>query len=243
MGARAWMAILGLGLVSVFLLGFMTKFAIDSSPDLQAIIKFKAAFAKEFEPRGVEEVSLRKGRDRGSSHTLHVTMPRSLAEGNAAALDMEFAEYFVTQFAPQGPGQLRIAYDTPKVFGCAGSNVFRETELSLPAVRLRLTDRDAGKRVGEKSMKALGLRLLECRREENRLTADFEWALDAAFTREGAPSKAEAILRQEFRHQPPPLLRLRFFHPPASSGDLPALVGEEFYDGRGAPVSPERIPR
>ena len=49
-----------MGVGSLGLLGLMTKFAIDSSPDLQAMIRFKAALARDFQTRGVEEVSLRR---------------------------------------------------------------------------------------------------------------------------------------------------------------------------------------
>jgi hypothetical protein len=75
MGSKSWSVIIGLGLACIVVLGVLTKVAIDSSPDLQAIIRFKTAFAKDFEDRGVSEVSVRKQGEGGSSARLLLTIP------------------------------------------------------------------------------------------------------------------------------------------------------------------------
>ena len=243
MGPRAWIAILGLGVGGIFVFGFLTKFAIDSNPDLQAIIRFKAAFARDFEDRGVGDVSLKKSaKKRG--HQILVTIPASAAQGGASGLDEEIAEYFVKNFEARGGMFLDIAYQAPARLGCEGPAMLRRAEVPLLPVKARLADREAAQRLSKRLEGERGCRLASFARVERELVVDVEVpAKPAGDPREDA-RKIEVIVRTELRAQPYASLRLRIHARPQAGATTPPLPFFEVrYDGAGKELGGAGEPR
>ncbi len=233
MGPRAWIAILGLGVGGILVFGFLTKFAIDSSPDLQAIIRFKAAFARDFEGCGVGDVSLKKSAKR-RGHQILVTMPASAAQTRAPELDEEIAEYFVKNFETRGGMVLEIAYQAPVRLGCEGPAMLRRAEVPLLPVKARLADREAAQRLSKRLEGERGCRLASFARVERELVVEVEVPVKPADDPRDDARKIEIIARTEFRAQPYASLCLRIHARPLAGAAPPPLPFFEVrYDGAG----------
>lgn len=218
MGARAWIVILCMGVGSILLFGFFTKLAIDSTPDLQAMIRFKAAFARDFEGRGVGEVSLKRSPLR-RGHQLLVTIPKESAVENAQGLDAEIAEYFLEKFEAKPGPALAIRYQTPGDMGCDGPAKVREVEIAMGPFKERLADRAAAGRAAESLYVEPGCLLVSCSREGTELLVEIEAPPDWTGDLPELAREVEPAVRREFRAQPYAALRLRLRLPLEVSGE------------------------
>lgn len=236
MGPRAWMMILGIGVASVLALGFLTKFAIDSSPDLQAMIRFKVALAEDFGPRGVQEVSLQKlPRRDGFQLLVAGKTPQGVSERDV--LDAELADYFARKFSIRTPGVLRIVYQAKGSPGCEAPAPERTVDVKMGPVYERIADEESRTRLGKNLLAGHGCRLVTQVREGTNLRIDVEWRGPPDRDLGDLARKIEPVVREEFRKRPYGLLHIRVWRPagPESSKDAvpsaPAL--EVRFDPRG----------
>lgn len=235
MGARAWLIILALGLGSVVAMGIMTKVAVESNPELQAMIRFKAAFAADFENVGVEEVQLRKAvQKRG--HVLLVSMPEAVGRTGGAALDAQIAEYFVSHYDGKPEASLGISYQTPSVFGCVGPDSYRKVELPLAPVRIALLDRKAAQQLSERCATSKSARLIRYERSDRELLAELEVPKDYSGDWKDLAFELEPEVRGAFGANLYLALRLRFVEArkgvPTGSGVEPASPAARFEEVR-----------
>lgn len=173
MGSRAWIVILGLGIGSVVILGIITKVAVESSPELQAMIRCRAALAQELGPTGVEDVSLRRSRERRGL-TLKLTFPRARLGTQLEALDQTIAERLLEQFKGDAGGVLEIDYQSIASWGCAGATSVRQALVPLAPVRVRLADRQAASALDTRLQASNRGRLANHRRSERELIVEIE---------------------------------------------------------------------
>lgn len=172
MSTRAWLVIVAMGLGSIVILGILTKVAVESNPDLQSMIRFKAAFAQDWLPDGVEEVQLRKAPQK-QGHLLIVTLPEA-AVSSGAVFDNRVAEYFVSRFDGKPSLALEIEYLSPAFLGCAGQSSIRKARVNLAPVRVRVADREAARKLAARLEESRSARFLRHERGERDLATDLE---------------------------------------------------------------------
>jgi len=207
------------------MLGLMTKFAIDSSPALQSVIRFKGAVAQDFGDRGFEDVSLRSMRRR-RGFQLTLTLPSALAEGEASRLDTELARYFVKNFKGRQGGLLGISYRTPGSFACNGPEAFRETEIPLQPVQAQLEEEERVERLTTALRQSSGARVVSHRRELRTLFLDVEIPPEYPGDLQELARSTSDFARVEFRPKPYMLLELRFFGVPAPGSGEPGETAQ-----------------
>lgn len=253
MKSRAWVGIVVIGILGLTLLGFLTKFAIESNTDLQDIIRFKTAFARDFSDRGIEEVSLRR-RHAGGRYSLVLTGSRDDLGSNIPTLDREVAAYFVENFPDEAARVLDISYVAEGAFGCRDDSFSRRQEVALGPLRRDLALREVRDRLSRALLEQSGSKLVTDRRDNRVLTVEVEAAPGASNSEADLRSLAleiEPIIRQHLRVHPYVRLRLRVVGdsrggPPAvTSSGKSATPGsapptqksvEVQFDARGRPI-------
>jgi hypothetical protein len=230
MGAKAWLLILGIGMATVVVMGMMTKFVVDSSPDLQDVIRFKTAFADTFGARGMEEVSVRRlGEKNGYELLVTGTFPASDGEGET--LDREVAEHFLKSFgARRKPQHLKISYLRRAGFGCGKEEPYREKEVSLVRLRAEVEERERRAALGEDLRRLPGCRLLGVEREKSVLAVEVEVAGPEGEDAGGGDSggaldlagRLQALVKKHFKYE---TLRLRLVGPASPEA---AAAGSRF---------------
>lgn len=256
MGARAWLAILAMGLGCVVVMGLLTKVAVDSSPELQAMIRFKAAFAEDFASRQVEEVQLRKAVEK-RGHVLIVTLPRPAATATTPAFDTEVAEYFVARYEGKPGASLKIEYISPAVFGCTGNDPVRSPEIALGPVRLRVTDRAAARRLAGRLGERHRSTLVGFERGERDLTVEVQGPGDYDGAWDETALKLEPEARLAFAGNPYVALIVKVYGVPRPAAPEPGgeaspadpvrpaprkLLGEVRFDRLGRELGPNGKP-
>ncbi|HZN58531.1 MAG TPA: hypothetical protein VFD71_10695 [Planctomycetota bacterium] len=253
MGSKSWSVIIGLGLACIVALGVLTKVAIDSSPDLQAIIRFKTAFAKDFEDRGVSEVSVRKQGDGGSSARLLLTIPpdapgwrkgsaaptsSSGSANSASSFDLEVAEYYLRAWGAKARGQLQIDCQSPSSFGCESAEVYHSTTFSIDDLRIQISDRESSTTFQRRLREELNVELIGFTRRNLELTVELGCPnVDPDALEQLAP-RLELLARQAFRAYPYGTMRLKLRSSRPIAAD-PAATFEKQYDARGREI-PDR---
>jgi hypothetical protein len=239
MGSKSWVVILAMGFGGVGMLGLMAKFAIDSSPALQSVIRFKGALAQDFAAHGFEEVALRS-MPRRHGFQLTLTVPSAATEGEFSRLDTELARYFVKHFQGKQGGLLGISYHTPGTFACRGPEALRQAEVPLQPIRAELEEEERIARLTTVLRQSSGLNLVSHRREPHTLFLDVEIPAEDPGDLEALARSTSDHTRMEFRRKPYMFLQLRFFGvaaPPAgeptAARSLAAPVLEARFDYRG----------
>jgi hypothetical protein len=166
MSARAWIIIMTMGLVGLCLLGLLTKFAVDSTPDLQRMIQFKSALASEFEDRGVEEVSMRKLHAKGY-HVLLTVGPGETSPGDR--LETDVARYFVEKFPDRTVIALEVEKAARPSFGCGTIEPGPKRQFTLGQVRAEMAEEERRRRLEAEVAAAMGFRVVECGRQAGTL--------------------------------------------------------------------------
>jgi hypothetical protein len=167
MSSRAWILILTMGLVGFCLMGLLTKYAIDSSPELKRMIEFKAALASEFEDRGVEEVAMRKLPARGY-HVLLTIGPGAQRE-SSERLDLDVARYFAAKFPDRTVFALEVERAGRPSFGCGTVESQGKRQFSLSAVRAGVAEEDRRKKLDEQVSLAAGFRVVAFERQGSKI--------------------------------------------------------------------------
>ncbi len=240
MGTRAWLVILVMGIGTLVVLGILTKVAVDANPELQAMIRFKSAFAQDWSSDGVEEVQLRKAPQKRGHH-LFVTV-RESAGSIGAAFDDRVAEYFVSRFKGKPQGTLDIEYQAPAFLGCSGPSSFRKVQVNLGPVRVRVADQEASSRLSSKLAEASLARLLRHERGARELLV--ELAAERGFDGDwdDLARRIEPEVRAAFLASPYLALRLRIFEDSAAPSPRVPRVEVQFdrggneLDARGKPI-------
>lgn len=222
MRAKAWLAILVIGLLGVAMLGSLTKVAIESNSDLKELVRFKIDLLGAFRDSGVEEVSLRRGNVLGS-YEVCLTLSRRAASAEAAgpppaepnpaapspavasgtagpltALDQRILGFFATRFPDKSARRIQLRYLRAGAFGCSAPRVEREVDVILPQYRAWLSEKEKLERLAG-DLEEAGCRLIGARREGVVQVAE------VAAKGSGGPSArdlaraAEPILRRHFR--------------------------------------------
>lgn len=222
MHSRVWIGIVLIGVLGVVILGFLTKFAVDSNAGLRDVIRFKAAFAKEFGAEGFEDVSLRK-RPGGSGYIMVLSCPTSQPAGDPAAMDQRIAEYFVENFPDGGGRLLDLSYVASGRFGCGSEEPIRTQEIVLGGVRSHVELREQRKSLATALRNEFGCRLIADRFEGRSIVVEVEGPRDAPDGLRGLAGRIEPAVRERFRVQPYVQLVLR----------IRAARTEARTDGRG----------
>jgi hypothetical protein len=227
MHSRVWVGIVLIGVLGVVILGFLTKFAIDSNAGLRDVIRFKTAFAREFETAGFEDVSLRR-RPGGSGYALVLTCSTPSGSADPAVLDRRIAEYFVENFSDGGARVLEISYVLPTGFGCRSEEPFRTQEVALGGVRSHLELRGERARLEATLRDGFGSRLLSDRFEGRNIVVEVEAQGEASGDLRGFAGRIEPSVRERFRVQPYAQLILRVRAPRGPNGkEGPGEIGSE----------------
>ena len=248
MGSKSWVVILLIGAGSVVAFGLMTKFAVDSNPGLQAVIRFKAAFAEDFESRGMKEVSLRRlPRQRGGYQLLLTATPPATG-GAQAALDRDVAEYFLKHFDRRRAAVLRLSYLEPRTLSCSQGGPYREKDISLMKLRAEVADRERLERLRSALAEKPGGHLRSVEWEKRTVLVDIEVPSSLMGAPPGDPPRetveawaeqAQAVVRNLLRYR---LLELRVHA--ASTGQAPDAAQppllEVRFDSRGRKLEPRK---
>jgi hypothetical protein len=244
MGSKQWIVILAFGLVGLCSMGLLTKFAVDSNPQLKKIVQIKAALASDLRSRGVEEVSLRRMPRSGFQIRL-VCEP----EAGGDDLDLLAAKSFAKGY-PEAVGEkLEVLRVEPAGFGCSGETVAKQTEFNLQSLRVSAAEEGRQERLSGDLAQKLGMRLIRRVKEDRALRVEVQAPPGAALEEmQALARKAEPIVRAaEF---PPTYANLILVvHPqPESSGQAAAPVKvqvpvsiEVRFDLRGRELGPASI--
>lgn len=222
MSSRGSVIILATGVGGLFAFGFLTKLVIDSRPDLQNIIRFKAALAQDFGEKGICEVQLRKEQRQSYRLSLTLSAERSASEKESgfkegglekdealARLDGEIAEYFLKNFPERSARVLRISYFSPGTSGCQGSSEFRTKEVALDAFRKRLSSQSHRAPLEERFRSSLSCRLVLFEQQGPELQIGVEAPPGFAGDARQLAVRLEGLVREEFRSGPYGILALR----------------------------------
>lgn len=210
MRSRTWMGIVVIGILGLALLGFMTKFAIESNSDLRDVIRFKTAFAEDFADSGIEEVSLRRYQS-----GFRMTITRSLGTHSAgpgdrdggdrdggdrddAALDERIAEYFVRKFPDRAIRVLNLTHVSPGSFGCRSGEILREQEIALERIRQTVAIEERRQRMLGSLREAYGCELVSDRRDGRVLELELRVPETRVLTLEELATRIEPSLRAFF---------------------------------------------
>lgn len=125
-----------IGLVGLLSMGFMVKFALDSTPVLMEFGKFKQAFLKEYESRGVLEIAVRAlPEHRG--YNVRATFGK-LPGADPAALVEELALYFAREFTGQGRLVVKVSLIEAAGWGCEGERTILEKDFFTADLKQKL---------------------------------------------------------------------------------------------------------
>ncbi len=125
-----------IGLVGLLSMGFMVKFALDSTPVLMDFGKFKQTFLKEYENRGVEEIAVRAlPEHRG--YNLRATFGK-LPGSDPAALVEELALYFAREFTGKNRQVVKVSLIEAAGWGCEGEKTISEKEFFTADLKQKL---------------------------------------------------------------------------------------------------------
>ena len=194
MSSRAWILILTMGLVGFCLMGLLTKYAIDSSPELKRMIEFKAALASEFEDRGVEEVAMRKLPARGY-HVL-LTVGPGARGASSDSLDLDVARYFAAKFPDKAVYALEVERAGRPSFGCGTVESQGKQQFSMSQVRAGVAEEDRRRKLDEQvSSAAPGFRVVSLERQGSKLRIVAEGPRDFAGDLKEALLKIEPAVR------------------------------------------------
>ena len=191
MGSKQWIVILAFGLVGLCSMGLLTKFAVDSNPQLKKLVQIKAALASDLRPRGVEEVSLR--RMPGSGFQIRLVCE---PEAGGDDLDLLAAKNFAKGYPEAVGDQLEVLRVEPAGFGCSGESIAKQSQFNLQALRLSTAEEARQERVAGDLSQKLGLRLLGRKKEDRTLRVEVQAPPGAALEEmEALARKAEPIVR------------------------------------------------
>jgi len=232
MSSRAWIAILGLGIGGLVILGILTKVAVESSPELQALIRVKAALAEELSADGVEEVSLRRSRERRGL-ALSLVFAREQAGAVPEELDQRLAEQIVKELQEDAGGVLELDYTSASGLGCEGPSPVRKALVPLAPVRVRLADREAHRRLSERFLAGRKVRFASYSRSDRGLEVSLEAPGDPGGDLKELAFELEPELRSAFGSNPYPLLWVRVGTAPAAPPATQAEACEVLFDRFG----------
>jgi hypothetical protein len=230
------MGIVVIGILGLALLGFMTKFAIESNADLRDVIRFKTAFAEDFESSGIEEVSLRRYPN-GFRMTLTRSAdssPSSPGERQDAALDERIAEYFVREFPDRSIRVLNLKHVSPGSFGCRAGEILREQEIALEGIRQAVALQERRQRMLTSLREAYGCDLVAERRDGRVLRLELRAPGTSTLSLEDLASRIEPSLRAFFGGHTYHRLDLRLESGAGTQPQPEAL--EVSFDSRGQKV-------
>jgi hypothetical protein len=213
-----------IGILGLTAMGLMTKLAVDSNPELQRMIAFKAAMAAEFSSRGVVELELHKLSGRHGYKLILTGKQASLK--SSAELDGDLAEYFAARFWDKSANILSLSYVQPAFWGCEAEKAYREAEIQLTAVRMALEDKARRTRIAQAFSSSLEVTLISEEWKDRRVTLTVEPPRGFSGDGQELLRKLEALARsdlQRARHQE---LTIRM----KSAG---ALIAEARFDPRG----------
>jgi hypothetical protein len=227
MHSRPWIAILAIGVVALLVLGFLTKLAIESSPQLQNAIRFKTAFARDFSDHRVEEVSLRKSPKGGYQLILRSRRDAPLPE--SPDLDQRIAEYFVQKFPDKDVRRLDISYEWTGSWGCGGGTPYRSKEIALFTVREGIEEKGRRDKVADALLRDHAVRVRTWNREGRGLLVELDVPPSLDGDGRSTALRLEPTVREACRAVPYSQLRLLLRREEGSSP-----LSEEFrFDPRG----------
>jgi hypothetical protein len=236
MRSRPWIAILAIGIVALLVLGFLTKLAVEASPQLQNVIRFKTAFAKDFNDERVEEVSLRKS-SRGGGYQLILRSRRDAPLPESQDLDQRIAEYFVEKFPDKDARRLEISYEWVGSMGCEGGAPYRSKEVALLSVREGIEEKVRRDKAAAALLRDHSVSVRTWKREGRDLLVELDLPSSATGDGRSVALRLEPAVREACRAVPYSQLRLvlRRGGDPAAGGSSP--LTEEFrFDPRGREV-------
>jgi hypothetical protein len=144
MRGRSWLLIFVIGIGGFLAFGFLTKFALESNPEILRLGKLKAAIAEDCSSRGVENVALKALPGR-RGYEIRVEASRSRG-GDPEALASEIAECFIRKYGGPAPAFIKLTILEPGGFGCRGSQSYFVKEVRAVDLMGEMALRDSLKR-------------------------------------------------------------------------------------------------